>query len=243
MTLSESEIERYRRQLWVDEWDQEKLKRARILIVGIGGLGGISATYLVAAGVGHLRLCDLDTVELSNLNRQILFTTEDIGRPKAALAARRLSTRNPETEIETIADRLTEANAGALAAGCDLIIDGLDSHADRLILNKASYDLQIPFVYGAVNEWLGHVSFFHPPKTACLACIMPKELQSPAPTSVFGALPGVIGSLQATLALRYLMTGDDPMANALLVFRADTMAFETVTFEKRQGCEVCGIAI
>jgi molybdopterin/thiamine biosynthesis adenylyltransferase len=240
MPLSKSEIERYQRQLSVDGWDQERLKNARVLVVGVGGLGGISATYLAAAGVGHLRLCDCDKVELSNLNRQILFAADDIGKPKASLGAHRLSAQNPEIKIEAISDRLTDTNATELASGCDLIIDGLDSHSDRLILNKASFELEIPFVYGAINEWLGQVSFFHPPKTACLACLMPKTLQNSKPTPVFGALPGVIGSLQATLALRYLMTGEDPLSNALLIFRADAIAFETVTFERKPGCGVCG---
>ena len=240
MSLSKSEIERYQRQLLVDGWDQERLKSARVLIVGVGGLGGISATYLAAAGVGHLRICDSDSVEQSNLNRQILFTAEDIGKPKAALVARRLSAQNPEIEIEAVSDKLTEANVSGLASGCDLIIDGLDNHSDRLKLNKASFALNIPFVYGAINEWLGQLSLFNPPQTACLACLMSEELQSPVVTPVFGALPGVIGSLQATLALRYLMTGKNPVSNALLIFRGDTLTFETVTFERRPGCGVCG---
>jgi molybdopterin-synthase adenylyltransferase len=240
MPLSQSEIERYQRQLLVDSWDQERLKSARVLVVGVGGLGGISATYLAAVGVGHLRICDSDSVELSNLNRQILFTAEDIGKPKAALVAKRLSAQNPEIKIEAISDKLIETNAGELASGCDLIIDGLDNHSDRLTLNKASFDLDIPFIYGAINEWQGQLSFFNPPKTACLACLLPEKLQEPKPTPVFGALPGVIGSLQATLALRYLMTSEKPVSNALLIFRADTMAFETVTFERRPGCGVCG---
>jgi molybdopterin-synthase adenylyltransferase len=240
MPLSKSEIERYQRQLLIDDWDQERLKKARVLVVGVGGLGGISAAYLAAVGVGHLRLCDSDRVELSNLNRQILFTTEDIGKPKAALAAEKLSAQNPEIKIEAISDKLTVTNARELASGCDLIIDGLDNHSDRLKLSVASFDLAVPFIYGAINEWQGQLSFFNPPKTACLACLMPEELQDPKPTPVFGALPGVIGSLQATLALRYLMTGENPVSNALLIFRADTMAFEIVTFEKSPGCGVCG---
>jgi len=240
MPLSKSELERYQRQLLVDGWDQERLKRARVLIVGVGGLGGISATYLATAGVGHILICDSDRVELSNLNRQILFTTEDIGKPKAALAAKRLSAQNPEIKIESISDKLTETSAAALASGCDLIIDGLDSHSDRLILNRASFKLKVPFIYGAINEWQGQLAFLNPPKTACLACLMPEELQGPKPTPVFGALPGVIGSLQATLALRYLVTGVAPISNVLLIFRADTMAFEMVTFERRPGCGVCG---
>jgi molybdopterin-synthase adenylyltransferase len=240
MSLSKSEIERYQRQLLVDGWDQERLRNARVLVVGVGGLGGISATYLAAAGVGHLRICDSDSVELSNLNRQILFTPENIGKPKAALVAKRISAQNPEIEIEAISDKLTETNASELVSGCNLIIDGLDNHSDRLKLNKASFDLNIPFVYGAINEWLGQLSLFNPPQTACLACLMPEELQNPKVTPVFGALPGVIGSLQATLALRYLLTGENPGSNALLIFRGDAITFETATFERRPGCGVCG---
>lgn len=224
----------------INNWDQVRLKSARVLIVGVGGLGGISASYLAAAGVGNLRICDTDRVELSNLNRQILFTAEDIGKPKVALAAKRFVSQNPEIKIETISDRLTITNACELASGCDLIIDGLDNHFDRLKLNKASLDLNIPFIYGAINEWQGQLSFFNPPKTACLACLMPGELQNLKPTPAFGALPGVIGSLQATLALRYLMTGENPLSNVFLFFRADALEFETVAFERRPGCAVCG---
>jgi len=242
MPISRFETERYQRQLMVDGWDQERLRRARVLVAGVGGLGGLSATYLAEAGVGYLRICDSDKVELSNLNRQILYTAADIGKPKALLAAKRLYAQNPEIEIDAMLDTLTETNAGELASGCDLIVDGLDSHSDRLKLNKASFDLNIPYIYGAINEWLGQLSFFHPPKTACLACLMPGELKKSGPTPVFGALAAVIGSLQATLALRYLMTGEIPDANTLLIFRADTMALEKVTFERRPGCGVCGEA-
>ena len=226
----------------VDGWDQERLKRARVLVAGVGGLGGLSATYLAAAGVGYLRICDSDKVELSNLNRQILFTAADIGKPKAMLAAKRLYAQNPEIEIEAVLDTLTETNAGELASGCDLIVDGLDNHADRLKLNKASFDLDIPYVYGAISEWLGQLSFFNPPKTACLACLMPGELQDPGPTPVFGALAGRDRISSGDAGAAVLMTGEIPAANALLIFRADTMAFETVTFERRPGCGVCGKA-
>lgn len=240
MSLSKSEIERYQRQLQIENWDQERLKKARVLIVGIGGLGGVSATYLAAAGVGHLRICDCDKVEISNLNRQIIFASSDINNPKTESAVKRLLALNPEIKIETIFEKIASSNARELASGCDLIIDGLDNHADRLILNQASFDLGIPYIYAAVNEWQGQLSFFAPPKTACLACLLPDVRPNPQPTPVFGALPGTIGSLQATLALRYLMTGEFLLSNALLIYHGDTMIFETVTFEKRLSCTVCG---
>jgi molybdopterin/thiamine biosynthesis adenylyltransferase len=240
MPLSKSESQRYQRQLLVDGWDQEKLKSARVLIVGVGGLGGVSATYLAAVGVGQIRICDSDKVELSNLNRQILFTAVDIAKPKATLAPKKLMDINPNIKIEAFTEKLTESNAAKLVSDCDLIIDGLDNHRDRLILNQASFDLKIPYVYGAINDWQGQVGFFNPPNTACLSCITPTELHSPKSIPVFGALPGVIGSIQATLAIRYLVTGIVPIFNKLLIFQAETMSFETVSFEKKPNCPVCG---
>ena len=240
MPVSRSEFERYQRQLLVEDWDQERLANARVLIVGVGGLGSVSAMHLAAAGVGHLLLCDGDTVELSNLNRQTLFAGGDVGKPKAQLAAERLAAMNPHIEIEAVSAKLTETNARELISGCNLILDGLDTHRDRLILNRASAESRVPWVYGAVDAWQGQISFFHPPDTACLACLMPSEPAAAGPTPVCGPVPGVIGSLQAILALRYIMTGQDPIANVLLILRADMPTFETVTFDKRPECGVCG---
>ncbi len=241
MSLTESELERYRRQLLVESWDQEKLQYARVLIAGLGGLGGVSATYLAAAGVGSLRLCDGDKVELSNLNRQILFSTDDIRGPKAALAWRKLSALNPGIQIEVSQKLLTEGNAVELASGSDLIIDGLDNHESRLILNTAAVRLKIPYVYGAINEWQGQTSFIKSPETPCLACLLPNVPKSTGPVPVYGALPGVIGAMQASMAIRYLMTGESPLEGRLLIYRADTMDIETVSFEKNPQCPICAV--
>jgi molybdopterin-synthase adenylyltransferase len=240
MPLSKTELERYQRQVIIDGWNQEKLKAAKVLIVGLGGLGGISATYLAAAGVGYLRLCDCDVVELSNLNRQILYSTEDINKPKAGVAQRRLLAFNPEIKIEIVSERLTEENAENILSGCDLIIDGLDNHSDRLILNRASYNGNIPFIYGAINEWQGQTAFFNPPKTPCLACIMPDEIKNSKPVPVFGALPGTIGTIQATMAIDYLISEINPLDSRLLIYHAESMTFEAVAFEKKTNCSVCG---
>ena len=240
MTLSESERERYQRQLIVDGWNREKLKQARVLIAGVGGLGGIIATYLAAAGVGKIRICDSDKVELSNLNRQILFSMDDIGQAKTIIAKKKLLSLNPEIKIETINCRLNGDNLKEIVTGCDLIMDGLDNQSSRLMLNKASFELSIPYIYGAINDWQGQISFFNPPKTPCLACLMPESIKGPRPAPVFGALPGIIGSIQATMAIRYLMTGETPLAGRLLIINADRMEFEEVEFEKRPGCKVCG---
>jgi molybdopterin-synthase adenylyltransferase len=240
MPFSESDRERYQRQLIIEGWDQKKLSMARVLIVGVGGLGGVSATYLAAAGVGQIMICDSDTVELSNLNRQILFTTADIGKQKATLAKRRLSELNPKINIEAVVERVTEKNISELISECDLIIDGLDNHSSRLTLNQASSDFGIPYIYGAINEWMGQLAFINPPKTACLACIFQHEMKVSETSPVFGALPGVIGSMQATVAIRYLMTGAAPFSNLMLIFHADTMGIETVLFDKDPSCPVCG---
>jgi molybdopterin/thiamine biosynthesis adenylyltransferase len=240
MTLSKAEHERYQRQLIVESWDQERLKRARVLIVGVGGLGGIIATYLAAAGVGNIRICDSDKVELSNLNRQIMFSTENIGHSKVAISIKKLSSLSPDVKIETYDYKLTGDNVTEIALGCDIIMDGLDNHQGRLILNQASFDLKIPYIYGAINDWQGQISFFNPPKTPCLACVMPNHMLGPSPIPVFGALPGIIGSMQATIAIRYLMTGETPLAGKLLIFNADRMEFEEVEIARDPKCEVCG---
>jgi molybdopterin-synthase adenylyltransferase len=240
MPFSENELQRYQRQLIVEPWDQQKLKNARVLIVGLGGLGSVSVTYLAAAGVGYLRICDYDTVELSNLNRQILYNTDDIGKSKVTLAEQRLSALNPDIKIEPRSQRLVDNNVLGLVAGCDLIIDGLDNQSDRFILNKISYKLKIPFIFGAINGWEGQVGVFNPPQTPCLACLFPSNKTGPKPVPVFGALPGVIGAIQATMAIRYLINRELVQLGKLLIYNAELMTFEMVSFEKNPRCIVCG---
>jgi molybdopterin/thiamine biosynthesis adenylyltransferase len=240
MGLNESERERYKRQLLVEGWHQEPLSNSRVLVIGLGGLGGICATYLAAAGVGHLRLCDSDKVELSNLNRQILYSVNNLDQPKAVQARKRLSALNPDITIESFAERLTEKNAADYARDCDLIIDGLDNQESRALLNRISLELRIPFIYGAIDDWQGQVGFFRPPMTPCLSCIMPDLSDSGRTVPVFGALPGIIGCLQATAALQYLMSGQAPLSSKLLVINANTMSFETLSFSKNPSCPVCG---
>jgi molybdopterin/thiamine biosynthesis adenylyltransferase len=239
MSLSKSELERYQRQLLIDGWDQNKLKNARVLIAGLGGLGGVSAFYLAAAGVGNIRLCDSDKIELSNLNRQILYSSNDIGKSKSIIAQKRLLELNPDIKIEALSDKLTEINAFEITSGCDIIIDGLDNHRDRLILNRVSFALEIPYIYAAINEWQGQLGFINPPVTPCLACLMPQRIIDTGPIPVLGAVAGVIGSFQSALAIRYLITGETPLAGKLLIFRADKMEFETLIFDKNPECPVC----
>ncbi len=239
MTLSQQELTRYSRQLIVDDWNQEKLRQSKILIVGIGGLGGVTATYLAAAGVGEIRLIDYDDIDLSNLNRQILYSTDDIGKSKVQIAYQRLSKLNPDINIVPVNRQIDNANISDLAAGCDLVIDGLDNHESRLIVNLAAIRTHIPYLYAAVNGWLGQVSLFAPPDTGCLACLMPEMPNIQSPTPVFGAMPGIIGSMQAIEALKYLMGIGSSLLNRLLIFNGKSQLMELLELTPNSSCKVC----
>jgi molybdopterin/thiamine biosynthesis adenylyltransferase len=239
MDLSPQELARYSRQLIVEGWNQEKLKQSKIAIIGVGGLGGVTATYLASAGVGEIRLVDFDNVERSNLNRQILYSTDDIGLPKIQKAYQRLTKLNPEIKIVPNACRLDSANFAEIAAGCDLIIDGLDNHDSRLIINRAACQARIPYLYAAVNNWLGQISLFRPPQTGCLACFIPESLSVSQQTPVFGAIPGLVGSLQAIEALKHLMGIGSSLLNRLLIYHGDTQQTESLSLVANPHCKVC----
>ncbi|UCC39828.1 MAG: HesA/MoeB/ThiF family protein [Candidatus Aminicenantes bacterium] len=239
MSLSDLEKERYFKQLSVRDWNQERLKSAKVLIVGIGGLGSASALYFTAAGVGKLRLCDEDKVERSNLNRQVLYFEESIGKIKVEEAKKRLAALNPNVEIEAVSESIGSQNADELTKGCDIIVDGLDSIESRFLLNEQSVKMQIPYVYGAVQGWQGYVSLFHPPHTACLACILPKEAQTPDTIPIPGVLPGVIGIIQATEALKFIMGVEKTLAGSLLIYDSQHLTFDIVEIEKNPSCTYC----
>jgi molybdopterin-synthase adenylyltransferase len=239
MDLSPQETTRYSRQLIVEGWNQQKLKQSKILIAGIGGLGGVAATYLAVAGVGEIRLVDFDNVELSNLNRQILYSTDDIGLPKIQKARLRLSKLNPEIKVIPYNRRLDSSNFTEIAAGCDLIIDGLDNHETRLIINRAAYQAHVPYLYAAVNGWLGQIGLFNPPQTGCLACLMPESIAVSQPTPVFGAIPGLVGSLQAIEALKHLMGIGSSLTNHLLIYNGLTQQTELLTLTVNPHCKTC----
>ena len=241
MSLTPIENERYDRQLNIDCWDQEKLRQAKVLIVGVGGLGGIAAAYLAAAGVGEIRLCDFDNIELSNLNRQILYSTKQIGLSKVKQACDHLNELNPEIKIIAINQRLNEINFHEHAADCDIVIDGLDNHVSRLMLNRAAYDAGIPYIYGAVNGWQGLASFFHPPSTPCLACIMPELSTAEGPSPVFGAIPGVIGSFEAIEAIKHITGAGVTLAGKLLIYHGDNQETEILSIDKNPHCPICAI--
>jgi molybdopterin-synthase adenylyltransferase len=239
MELSPQELTRYSRQLIVEGWNQQKLKQSKILIIGVGGLGGVTATYLAAAGIGEIRLVDFDNVELSNLNRQILYSMDDVSLSKIQKAHQRLTKLNPEIKIVPNNCRLDSTNFAEIATGCDLIIDGLDNHDSRLAINRAAYQARIPYLYAAVNGWLGQVSLFNPPQTGCLACFMPESVAASQPTPVFGAMPGLVGSLQAIEALKHLMGIGSSLLNRLLIYHGDTQQTEILALAANPHCKTC----
>lgn len=241
MTLSDLEKKRYLRQLTVRGWDQEKLKSAKVLIMGLGGLGSASALYLTAAGVGKLRLCDGDRVERSDLNRQILYFEESVGKFKVDEAKKRLTSLNPHIEIATVKEFIDSQNAGELTRGCDLIVDGLDNIESRFMLNEQSVKMQIPYVYGAVQGWEGFVGLFHPPRTACLACILRQDVQGPDIISIPGVLPGTIGILQATEVIKFIMGVEQNLVNRLLIYDSRNLTFDIVETEKNPNCPYCAV--
>ena len=240
--LTPSERERYDRQIMIEEIGQEgqrKLKRSRVVIAGAGGLGSLIALYLTAAGIGMIRVIDHDQVVLSNLNRQILHWEEDIGREKVQSASTKLRNLNRAVEIEAIAKTITESNVSQLVDGCDVIVDAMDNLPTRYILNRCAIKKNIPFFHGAVNGFEGRVMTIIPGETACLRCMY----RGPVPQEKFpviGVAPAVIGSIQATEVIKYLVGIGKLLANRLLIYDGLKVTFTEFTVKKNPECDHCG---
>ena len=249
MPLSNEEIRRYARHLALPEVGaagQEKLRAARVLCVGAGGLGSPAALYLAAAGVGTLGLVDFDTVDVANLQRQILHGTPDVGRPKTESARDTLSRLNPTVAIQLHTCRLDAANARKILAGYDLVVDGSDNFPTRYLTNDACVLLGKPCVYGSVAGFSGQASVFAPHRGGpCYRCLFPAP---PAPGTVpncveggvLGVLPGVIGCLQATETLKLILGVGQPLLGRLLVFDALALRFRELKLRRDPACPVCG---
>ena len=241
--LTEKEKQRYDRQIMIygfGEAGQEKLKKAKVFIAGAGGLGSPVATYLAAAGIGTLRIADHDTVELSNLNRQVLHWEENIGNEKAASAAEKLRKLNPEITIETIPETITEANASRLVGDADLIVDAMDNLPTRYLLNKTAIEKGIPFFHGAVYGFEGRAMTVIPGKTACLNCLYHGAEVPREKFPVIGVTPAVIGCLQATEVIKYIVGLGELMTDRLLVYDALKMTFIELNVKKDPNCKHCG---
>jgi adenylyltransferase/sulfurtransferase len=245
MELTKEEQLRYSRQIMIPEIGEEgqkKIKAAKVFVGGIGGLGSISSYYLAAAGVGHLKIVDKDRVELTNLNRQIIHWTGDIGEPKAESGGRKLRSLNPNCSIEAVQAEITEDSASGLIGDCALIVDAMDNMRGRRILNAASIRLGIPYIYAGVHHLDGMVTTFIPGRTPCLDCVFPasdKETSSPPP-GVLGPAPGLIACIQVIEAVKIILGMPGLLAGRLLSFSGYDITFREFKILKDPKCPVCG---
>ena len=247
-SLSADELQRYHRHLIlpnVGEEGQRRLTAARVLLVGAGGLGSPAALYLAAAGVGHLGLIDADVVELSNLQRQVLHSTRDVGRPKVESAEERLRDLNPHVDIATFRARLTSANALDILRRYDIVVDGSDNFQTRYLINDACVLLGKPNVYGSVIRFDGQASVFSAEGGPCYRCLFrdpptPGLIPNCAEGGVFGVLPGMIGVIQATETIKLITGAGESLVGRLLLVDALRMRFRTIELARDPECRACG---
>ncbi len=247
-TLSDKEFLRYSRHLLIPEVGlagQEKLKASSVLLIGTGGLGSPVALYLAAAGVGKIGLVDYDTVEESNLQRQIIHGLEQVGELKVESARERMLKINPYIQVKTYNEAFTSENALQIAEGYDLIIDGSDNFPTRYLSNDVAVLLGIPNIYGSIYQFDGQVSVFYAKEGPCYRCLFPTPppphlVPSCAEGGVLGVLPGTIGSIQATEAIKMLLGIGSPLVGKLLLYNALEMSFDYVRLKKNPKCPVCG---
>jgi adenylyltransferase/sulfurtransferase len=245
--LTPAELRRYGRHLALPEIGregQERLRSARVLIVGLGGLGSPAGLYLAAAGVGTLGLVEFDAVDESNLQRQVLYGDPDLGRPKLEAAVERLHQTNPNVHLEPHPGRLDLDNARELVAAYDLVLDGSDNFPTRYLVNDACVLEKRPNVWGAVFRFEGQASVFAAPGGPCYRCLFPEPpppgaVPSCAEAGVFGALPGIVGSIQATEAIKWITGAGEPLVGRLLLFDALAMSFREVKVPKSADCPIC----
>ncbi|HLK24884.1 MAG TPA: HesA/MoeB/ThiF family protein [Caulobacteraceae bacterium] len=244
MSFTDAEVERYARHLVLREIGgpgQQALKGASVAIVGAGGLGAPAALYLAAAGVGRIRLIDPDVVALSNLQRQILYATNDVGRVKVEAAAERLAGLNPEVAFETRDAHLDPGNAEELLRGVDLVLDGTDDFATRFAVSDAAVRLDIPLVSGAIGRWTGQIGVFKGrPCYRCFVPELPPDAETCSVVGVIGALAGVIGAMMAVEAVKLIAQAGEPLAGRLLIYDALSGESRTVRIAPDPGCPACG---
>jgi adenylyltransferase/sulfurtransferase len=248
VTLSKEEIQRYSRHLIMPEVGMEgqlKLKKAKVLCIGTGGLGAPLGLYLAAAGVGRIGIVDFDVVDYTNLQRQVLFGTSDVGRPKITAAADRLRNLNPEIQIDAIETKLTSENALDLFRDYDIIVDGTDNFPTRYLTNDACVILGKPNVYGSIFRFEGQITIFGYPDGPCYRCLYPEPpppglVPSCAEGGVLGVLPGIVGTIQAAETLKLIIGKGQPLIGRLLLFDALAMKFRELKLRKNTDCPVCG---
>ncbi|MBE0535274.1 MAG: molybdopterin-synthase adenylyltransferase MoeB [Phycisphaerae bacterium] len=248
MALSEQQIERYSRHIILDQVGgigQEKLLASKVLIVGAGGLGAPAALYLAATGVGTLGLIDDDNVDLTNLQRQVIHHTPDVGTPKVDSAKAKIAAINPDVRVKTYPLRATAANLAAIVRQYDFVIDGTDNFGSKFLINDACWFERKPYSHAGILRFHGQLITVLPGESACYRCIFhepppPSAVPSCSQAGVLGVLAGVIGSLQATEAIKYLLGLGDLLTNRLLTYDALTMDFRAVKLNRNPDCALCG---
>jgi adenylyltransferase/sulfurtransferase len=246
--LSQPEVARYSRHLIMPEVGvdgQKRLKASSVLLIGAGGLGSPLGLYLAAAGIGRIGLVDFDVVDFSNLQRQVLHGTDDVGRPKLHSARDRLRAINPEVRLDLYEARLTSANAFDILRPYDVVIDGTDNFPTRYLVNDACVLLKKPNVYGSIFRFDGQASVFYPPAGPCYRCLYPEppppgEVPSCAEGGVLGILPGLVGCIQATEAVKLILGRGEPLVGRLLLYDALAMRFQEFKVRRNPRCPVCG---
>ena len=245
--LSQLEKTRYARHLILPEIGlegQQKLNAASVLVVGAGGLGSTICMFLAASGVGRIGVIDADTVDLSNLQRQVIHTTPRLGMPKAESAREQMLAINPEIEVTAITQRFTAENAHALAEGYQIFVDGTDNFATRLLINDLAVQTQRPFVYGAIYHFEGQASVFDASRGPCYRCLFPgqppRDEPGAPPNGIFTPLPGTIATLEASETIKLITGVGEPLIGRLLLYNALEMTFETIQLQKQPNCPVCG---
>ncbi|WP_456411239.1 HesA/MoeB/ThiF family protein [Oceanithermus sp.] len=245
---SREELDRYARHMILTEVGPEgqaRLKAASVLVVGAGGLGSPLLLYLAAAGVGRIGIVEDDVVDLSNLQRQVLYTTADVGRPKAEAAAERLRALNPHVAVEPHPVRLSSENAIELFLRYDLVVDASDNFPTRYLVSDAAVLADRPLVYGAIHRFDGQVAVFHHDGGPCYRCLFPQppkpgSVPSCAEAGVFGVLPGVVGSLMATEVLKLLLGIGEPLSGRFLLYDGLAAEFRALNVRRNPDCPVCG---
>ena len=242
-SLSESELKRYDRQIripFIGVEKQKKLKNASVMIAGIGGLGSIASLYLAAAGVGRIKLVDHGRVELSNLNRQLLYMSDELGEPKAIKALEKLKRLNPSIEVQAINETINESSIDHLLEDVDLVLDGMDNFKTRFIINRGCVERGIPYIYAAVYMLEGRLMTIIPRSGPCLRCLMPEEPEEHDIVPILGPVAGVMGALEAVEAIKLLAGFGESSVGRLLIFDGESLSFHEIRVEKDPECPVCG---
>ncbi len=242
MSLSSSELKRYDRQIRISDLGtngQLRLKRARVLVAGAGGLGSPVSFYLVAAGIGHVAILDKDTVELSNLNRQILHWSKDMGKLKSVSAIEKLRLLNPEVRVEGISEIIDSETIYKLVKGFSVVVDCMDNWPTRFLINQACVKEKIPFIHSGVHSLYGQITTIFPGKGPCLRCILPKTPKDEE-IPILGATAGTLGALEALETIKIITELGDPLVGRMLYIDCENMSFHEIKIERRKDCPICG---